>query len=94
MVKKKSSPKRKRSSAKKTVEKEDSVHNRGCLGKESPVNWGKIAVTIVLGALLGLYFAGSTITLETVLLFIVIILVVLALTLLLDVRRYVLAMSK
>ena len=92
MVKKKSSPKRKRSSAKKTVEKEDSFHSQGCFGKEAPVNWGKIAVTIILGALLGLYFAGSTITLETILLFIVIILVVLVLTLLLDVRRYVIGM--
>ncbi len=94
MVKKKSSPKRKRSSAKKSVEKEDSVYSQGCFEKETSVNWGKIAVTIVLGALLGLYFAGSTITLETVLLFIVIILVVLVLALLLDVRRYVLAMDK
>jgi hypothetical protein len=91
MVKKKSSSKKRSSSVKKVVE--DDLHS--CyFDMESSVNWGKIAVTIVIGALLGFYFAGSAITLQTVLLFIVIILVVLVLTLLLDIRRYIVGIIK
>jgi len=54
------------------------------------VSWTKIGATLLLGIIFGLYFTNSTITLETVMLFIAIVLIVLSLALLLDIRRAVL----